>query len=222
VYQNSNLYNAGISDRIMAYNPVFNNATPYGRATFNRNGLTSQLSYLDPKKRLEVRLEGQFLREIRGQGTTKLKDFTVLTAQIKWDVSKTFKFKMPLVVTSGFNQQQTKRKSDLAFEQINLTSTQFNAGIDFEFIPQFHLLAGINSMQATGNEILPERKPNGEIYNFTPISVDVNEIIYSSGIKFNFSDKIFLAGLYDYSTIKSNGLNPYHLNQLLIVYSMKF
>jgi hypothetical protein len=36
------------------------------------------------------------------------------------------------------------------------------------------------------------------------------------------SDKIFLAGLYDYSTINSNGLNPYHLNQLLIVYSMKF
>lgn len=222
VYQNSNLYNAGISDRIMAYNPVFNNATPYGRATFNRNGIITQLSYLDPKKRLEMRLEGQFLREIRGQGTTKLKDFTVLTAQIKWDVSKTFKFKMPLVVTSGFNQQQTERKSDLAFEQINLTSTQFNAGIDFEFIPQFHLLAGINSMQATGNEILPERKPNGEIYNFTPVSIAVNELIYSGGIRFNFSDKIYLAGLYDYSTINSNGLNPYHLNQLLIVYSMKF
>jgi hypothetical protein len=177
---------------------------------------------LDPKKRLEMRLEGQFLREIRGQGTTKLKDFTVLSAQVKWDISKTFKFKMPFILTTGFNQQQTIRKSDLSFEQINLVSQQLNSGIDIEFIPQFHLLAGINLLNASGNEILPVRKPNGEIYNFTPISVDVNEIIYSSGIKFNFSDKIFLAGLYDYSSIKSNGLNPYHLNQLLIVYSMKF
>jgi hypothetical protein len=78
---------------------------------------------------------------------------------------------MPFVLTTGFNQQQTIRNSDLSFEQINLVSQQLNSGIDIEFIPQFHLLAGINLLNATGNEILPVRKPNGEIYNFRELRI---------------------------------------------------
>lgn len=34
----------------MAYNPAYNNAMPYGIATFNRQGVNSKINFNDPKK----------------------------------------------------------------------------------------------------------------------------------------------------------------------------
>jgi hypothetical protein len=221
-YQNSSLYNAGISDKLMAYNPIYNNVLTYGKATFNRRGLYTSLSYSDSAKRFMANMDAYFLSEIRGQGTTLLKKFIVVNTNLKWDVSKTFKFNLPVMMTAGASYQNTNRSSAMSYEAIDLTSTLVNAGLDIEVVKQLHVLAGINYLQAKGNELMPLRKESGEVYDFSAITVDGKETILSAGLRFDFSSKIYLTGLYDHFTTNYSGKVPYQLNQFLIVYTMKF
>jgi hypothetical protein len=51
------LYNRSInSDGLMAYNPAYNTAMPYGIATFHRQGINSKIKFNDPKKILNLEI----------------------------------------------------------------------------------------------------------------------------------------------------------------------
>ena len=72
----------------MAYNPAYNNAMPYGIATFNRQGINSKINFNDPKKILSLEIESYFLKELIGQGTTKLKSFKIIKTNAELNLKK--------------------------------------------------------------------------------------------------------------------------------------
>ncbi len=219
------LYNISInSDGLMAYNPTYNNAMPYGIATFNRQGINSKINFNDPKKILSLEIESYFLKELIGQGTTKLKSFKIIKTNAELNLKKLISIENNFKITAGFSFQSTIRNSEINYEEINLNSAIVNTGIEFELYKNFDFLAGFIYNQAKGNEILPSRNIYSEVIDFNEYNINIKELMLGGGLRYRFSDKIYLAALYQ-NYDNSNKLNSqfsYSMNQFIIIYNMKF
>ena len=219
------LYNRSInSDGLMAYNPAYNNAMPYGIATFNRQGVNSKINFNDPKKILSLEIESYFLKELIGQGTPKLKSFKIIKTNAELNLKKLISIENNFKITAGFSFQSTIRNSEANYEEINLNSAIVNTGIEFELYKNFDFLAGFIYNQAKGNEILPSRNIYSEVIDFNEYNINIKELMLGGGLRYRFSDKIYLAALYQ-NYDNSNKLNSqfsYSMNQFIIIYNMKF
>ncbi len=219
------LYNRSInSDGLMAYNPAYNNAMPYGIATFNRQGVNSKINFNDPKKILSLEIESYFLKELIGQGTPKLKSFKIIKTNAELNLKKLISIENNFKITAGFSFQSTIRNSEANYEEINLNSAIVNTGIEFELYKNFDFLAGFIYNQAKGNEILPSRNIYSEVIDFNEYNLNIKELMIGGGLRYRFTDKIYLATLfqnYDNSN-KLNSQFSYSMNQFIIIYNMKF
>lgn len=219
------LYNRSInSDGLMAYNPAYNNAMPYGIATFNRQGVNSKINFNDPKKILNLEIETYILKELIGQGTTKLKSFKIIKTNAELNLKKLISIENNFKITAGFSFQSTIRNSETNYEEINLNSAIVNTGIEFEIYKNLDFLAGFIYNQAKGNEILPSRNIYSEVIDFNEYNINIKELMLGGGLRYRFTDKIYLATLfqnYDNSN-KLNSQFSYSMNQFIIIYNMKF
>ena len=219
------LYNRSInSDGLMAYNPAYNNAMPYGIATFNRQGINAKVNFNDPKKILNLEIETYILKELIGQGTTKLKSFKIIKTNAELNLKKLISIENNFKITAGFSFQSSIRNSETNYEEINLNSAIVNSGIEFELYKNFDFLAGFIYNQAKGNEILPGRNIYSEVVDFNEYNINIKELMLGGGLRYRFSDKIYLATLfqnYDNSN-KLNSQFSYSMNQFIIIYNMKF
>ena len=219
------LYNRSInSDGLMAYNPAYNNAMPYGIATFNRQGINAKVNFNDPKKILNLEIETYILKELIGQGTTKLKSFKIIKTNAELNLKKLISIENNFKITAGFSFQSSIRNSEINYEEINLNSAIVNSGIEFELYKNIDILAGFIYNQAKGNEILPSRNIYSEVIDFNEYNINIKELMLGGGLRYRFSDKIYLAALYQ-NYDNSNKLNSqfsYSMNQFIIIYNMKF
>lgn len=219
------LYNRSInSDGLMAYNPAYNNAMPYGIATFNRQGINAKVNFNDQKKIFNLEIETYILKELIGQGTTKLKSFKIIKTNAELNLKKLISIENNFKITAGFSFQSSIRNSETNYEEINLNSAIVNSGIEFELYKNIDILAGFIYNQAKGNEILPSRNIYSEVIDFNEYNINIKELMLGGGLRYRFSDKIYLAALYQ-NYDNSNKLNSqfsYSMNQFIIIYNMKF
>lgn len=219
------LYNTSMTGAaLMSYNPTYNNAMPYGIATFNRQGLNAKINYTDKKEILKLSLESYVLNEIIGQGTTKLKSFKTISSTAVLNLKNLMAIKNNLKITAGLSLQSTNRASEVAYEKIDLKTSLFNAGVEFEFYKNIDILTGIIYNQANGNELTPVRNKYTDITDYKEYKVNLNEVMLGGGLRYRFSDKIYLSALYQ-NYKNDNRLNKslsYAINQFLIIYNMKF
>lgn len=222
LYNDPTLFNQGITVGPMDYNPAINNVLPYGVATFNRRGAYLGASYHDKEKIIEANAKVYYLNEIRGQGTTALKSFimanigAMLHANKFWDGKKEWNLQL------GLNQQQTTRTGTFDFENINLSSTQLNVGLEGEIIDNLFLMGNVFLLSANGNEQLPVRDNDDVIVNYLAYSVNGQEMNVSGGLRLNFSKDVYLALMYESNANSFITDAEYQLDQFSIFYVMKF
>lgn len=222
VYNDPSLYNQGISVGVMDYNPAVSNVLPYGIATFNRRGAYLGVSYSDKKKIVEIDSKFYFLSEIRGQGTTFRKSFLMANLNSKFHAYKLWNGKKELNAQLGFSHQQSKRSGDFSYESVNLGSTIINFGIEGEIVDKLFLMGNVFVMQASGNDQLPIRNSDDVIINYHEYGVNATEMNIAGGLRFDFSDKVYLAAMYEWNTNNFVVDNAYTFEQISIFYVMKF
>lgn len=206
----------------MDYNPVISNVLPYGIASFNRQGAYLGASYSDKEKIVETNAKVYALSEIRGQGTTNLRKFTQGQLNASFHVENLTNWKKKLTVNLGACYQRTSRDGEISYQQVDLSSTTLSAGIEGEIIKKLFLMGNIMMLQGKGNEQLSVRDDDGLIINFKPYDVDGMETNISGGLRFDFTETVFLAALYEWNKNNFVVNNPYQYNQFSIYYVMKF
>lgn len=222
LYNDPTRYSNQIKEGIMAYDPVINNALPFGMATFNRQGFYVGASYADSLKIVELDAKYYALKEIRGQGSPDLKRFNFAQGKAKFNLSNWTNWKKQESFQLGIAYQQTTRNSNSIYEQINLSALTFNFGVELELIEDLFAIGNVFILSGEGNESLPIRDSSGEILNFSAYTVSGNEMNLSGGLRFNFSNNVYIAGIFE-SNVNTFSTNPnYRYNQLMIYYIMKF
>lgn len=218
------MYTFRLSDQLMAYDPRFSNAMPYGTATPNRRGINTTIGYGDADDIFEAELKAAFLSEIRGQGTFELKSFTLLRASANFNVHKLIHWENKLRLTAGFQYEQTNR-GGVDVEIIDLNSNLIEAGLEIELFTDFELLFGSKILTAKGNEYIPLYENFNNIQDFpAPYIVDDTETMIAGGLRYNFKKGIYLTIQYQSFTSQRGQNNPnnYGFNQFFAIYNMNF
>jgi hypothetical protein len=222
LYNDPTLYSSSISEGIMDYNPAINNALPYGTASFNRKGIYGEVQYQDTSEKITLEAKYYQLSEIRGQGTTKLRKYNFLQTTAQVDLMKIFNMKRHMDIEAGLSYQRTSRPSEIEFEGVSLKSASVSIGAQYELVSKLFLMANVYHFESSGNDLTPIRNTNDEIISFAPFSARNYENYYAAGLKFNFTDDMYLSAFYESNLNNGNGLTPYAMNQFMIVYNLKF
>lgn len=218
---NENIYNRTVNSKLMPANNLFNNAMPYGIATFNRAGAYIKLHY---KKDIDANITYYNLSEIKGQGTLALRKFSVVKFNAKVPLHIYLKTKNKLELQAGACVQNTNRTSIEVLENINYKNTQASVGLTYELFTNFDLIGGYIMQNTKGNDFIADRNAFTEVTYYNLQKYDVQQNIKAFGVKYNFTNKIFLSAIYQqarYTDALHNNAS-FGINQFGIIYNMLF
>ncbi len=225
VYRDASLYQTQIVAGLMSFDPRYDNATPYGRATPNRKGFNVLFDYEDTDARWNVGLDAELLTDVVGQGTTTLKNYNTGSVFGELRLNKIFNWENRKFWISGrYGMQDTKRSGEQSYEQVDLATRfqdyNFTATIfgDLELIAQYRL------WQSKGDEQVAERNEYSEIIDYAEYSIDYKESIVGAGLQYGFTEKTNLSFLYQtFAWEDSKELTlPYNINTWTLFFTMKF
>jgi hypothetical protein len=137
--RNQRLRNVTIFDTLMVFDPRFNNISPYGAATPNRQGLSVGAEFGGTEKLLSADVKADFLKELAGTDSTGTRNFTGISGGVSLNVHQLLDWNKSIVFSIGGRNERTSRTSDTS-RSIGLSSTLADIGLTVEFIKDFDLL----------------------------------------------------------------------------------
>ncbi len=221
----SNAYNRQLSSNLMLIQPKYDNITPYGTATPNRQGLTVVAKYVVPSKVLEFSVTQLMLQETRGEGTLLPRKFMRSEVKAVAHVSQRFGSKDKLFdVTVRFRNDNTSREAEENVRAVDLSTQIFSVGMEYEFRENWDLMLGVQQVKFNGFDYTAVRNNFSEIYNFKEYQTDGNEYMQAAGVRYRFSDKSSLSA--NLSSFKNtdafDATQNYSIRQFMLLYQMNF
>ncbi len=220
---NDAIYNTEISTETAHIDASVNNVMPYGIATFNRVGGFVGLNYSHPNG-FYITATHFKLNEIRGQGTTSLKDFTSTELNACVEVNKFLNLKNTIKVQGGSTYMTSVRIGNISLEDVDLKTTKHQVGAEVEVSKGLDLLFGIVSLSSKGNEFIAERNIYTVADYFNKVEYKLNQSFTAYGIRYRFDSKIYICGLFQH-TKYADGFHTnvdYAVDQFSLIYNMTF
>lgn len=220
------LYNQSLSPTLMDYNPAYNNATPYGRATPNRNGISIDLKSGNRDSLYFVHVKADLLKEGVGEGIEETRNFTGIGGGFVFNVNKLLDFDKRIVLSTGFKMETTTRDAGAA--SVDLSSTLIDLGLSVEVVKDLDIIIGLKQFSANGNEYYNTRSQFvNEILVYNPIEMNFAESITGFGLRYRFSNYNFITVNADFISFdeKNEDINPnrdYNMKQVYFNYTVKF
>ena len=221
--RNEQIYTTGVSSNLMKPSLMYNAILPYGLATFNRVGAYAKASYKGIKG-MDLNASVYKLSEIRGQGTTQLKQFLQAELQTTFKLHQLIGFKKGLLLQTGFRMQHTQRTGAVSVEQVDLKSMAWQVGVNYEFAPKLQLIGGMIFFNTKGNDFMVDRNIYTTVDYFTNQKMDIAQHMTAFGLKCNFSAKSYITGLFQSASYQDKLLvmPDYTMKQFLLIYNMTF
>lgn len=222
----SDLYNLQLQNGLMDFDPRYDNITPYGDATPNRQGFETGINWAGWKEAVKLNTSFVAQTEIRGQGTLIQREFKRMNAGAEIAIGKLIKSKKAIVLQADIRKDQTSRAGEAGVPDVDLQTDMISIGISAEIISHLELLAGIQKHSYSGFEFINQVNIYDEIINFTEYPVDGDQQMWGAGARWNFSEKTYLMGQFNQFTLNNNNLldvtPSYTINNFALIYSMKF
>lgn len=224
VVRDDMLYKTSVTSELMTINPLYNNITPYGMATFNRQGVYGGVAW-KWSKGIAIQARFDYMSEIRGQGTFSLKNMTRSKLYTTIDMDELTGYQKRFKIHGGVDYQTTMRNSDMAVENVDLKTWQYQAGLEFEFIRNIEFLFGIMDSYTKGNDFIAYRDKYSKVEVFDPMTVEVNQFYPAAGLRFRFlKDHAYLSAIYQSCqwTDYLENTADYDINQFALIFNMTF
>jgi hypothetical protein len=221
----SNAYNRQLSSNLMLTQPKYDNITPYGTATPNRQGLTVNAKFVNPTQLFEIAATQLMLQETRGEGTLLPRKFMRTEVKAVAHLSKRFGSKDKLFdVSVRFRKDNTSRVAEENVRAVDLSTQIFSVGMEYEFWENWDVMLGVQQIKFNGFDYTAVRNNFSEIYNFKEYQTDGNEFMKAAGLRYRFSDKSSLSvNLSNFkNTDAFDATQNYTIRQFMLLYQMNF
>jgi hypothetical protein len=208
----------------MAFDPKYDNITPYGAATPNRQGMIVGAEWTNNKQNLTVGAEQLMLQESRGEGTLNPRVFNRTTLEVRLENDKKVTTSRTWAVEASVRMDKTERDGTELYRGVELTTNTIGLGAEIEVFKKFDVLAGWQLIEYNGFDFIAQRDQYAQIINFNEYSVSGRESITAAGLRYRFSENSFLTtqvNLFD----MNNGVTAerdHSLRQVMVLYSIKF
>ncbi len=216
------IYQRTVNSQLMPMNPVYNNITPYGLATFNRTGFLFNYTY--KPKFLQLDFQNKRLREVIGQGTTQLRQFNSAQLLTKLYIHELASMSKKMNLSMGFRLDNTWREGLSSLEDVSLDNTWITAGMDWEFFENIDFLAGIIMQNTIGNEFITERDSYTRPEFYTRAEYDLQQNFYSLGLRYRFTEQVQLSAIYQNQSYENAlvDMPDYDLSNFMLLFNMTF
>ena len=218
------VYTFRVEDQLMAFDPRYNNTLPYGQATPNRRGVRLDASYEPEGSPLRAELLAALMTEIRGQGTTQLRDFALARLGADLAVAPLIGYRRDLGVSLGLQLEQTSRDGE-EIEAVDLGSALIEAGLAAEVYDRLDVLLGATHRRSNGREYVPEFVRFNDIRDFPgPFVTDDAETLLGAGLRYRFRDDVYLTVQVQRFAYGDDATpaDDYHLDQVFALFRMPF
>lgn len=214
------VYNRTISTVLLDYNPIYNNAEPYGDATPNRRGLTLSLEN-DKKQTVYFSGKVKYLSEIIGEGTVEKRKFLLAQGGARVKGGRILQLTHDLDLTAGVKYEKVTRGP---VTTIDFNTLLIDAGVSYELSDAFVLMYGVKMIFAEGREFLAVRNEFNLFDEFTEVSIKSNQVIHAIGLKFITSKSSNFNVIYNHAKFENDLLNAsnYSIGQLYTNFNLIF
>ncbi len=220
--RDASLYQSQIRAGLMAYDPRYDNATPYGIATPNRRGFTIDVNY-QPVDHLNVNAKSELLQDVVGLGTTAITSYQTNILGIEGDIAQLSGWgERVIVVGAQVGMQTSSRTGEFPYESIDLSSMFTSVNLKVGLVSSLYLIGELRTWQTAGNTLVANRDDYSQIIDFTEYDIDYNEHIMGAGILYEFSEKTALRLMYQNFNWEDAGTLPYRINTWTVFFNMKF
>ncbi|HRG27226.1 MAG TPA: hypothetical protein PLJ00_04975 [Chitinophagales bacterium] len=222
----ADLYNLQLQNGLMAFDARYDNITPYGAASPNRQGFEVGLNWVGCKE--AVKLNASFLSqsEIRGQGTLNLRNFARMDANATIAINKLVKWKKSIELTAGMRSDNTSRDGEAGVPSVELQTDVLSVGFSANIVSDLDIVLGLQQHTYAGFEFVNQTDKYDQIINFTEYTVDGSQQMIGGGLRWNFSEKTYLMGQFNQFSQNNNlvddVLPSYTINNFAFIYSMQF
>ncbi|MCH2199689.1 MAG: hypothetical protein MK081_12995 [Flavobacteriales bacterium] len=226
------LYNLTITPELQPFLPAYNNVSPYGDATPNRQGLRGGIDYgTDSTAIRSIKANLALLTEVNGEGTSEFRNFTRLDLSGRFALNELYGGKNRLIVELGGRYEATSRDAiDAPVEalegigEVDLTSIFLEAGISFEVTQDLFLELGVINLNAEGTEYMAMRNAFSEIADYQQLDIDLSDQTVLAGMKYTFNQNTHLLIQGRSSTIESADIprGAYDIQQLVVLFNIFF
>ena len=225
------IYNQAISYGLMDYEMIFNNVTPYGKATPNRQGFDVTLTYNAVDSTFDTDVEIQLLQDVAGQGSEKKKNY--LLAQWKGNVyfDKIFGWNKSVSVTAGYQFASASRDEDRVYKMskdlvkpVDLHSHTIDLGTSVEVLNRVDVLLGTKILLYKGTDYKAILNGFNETVKYKCETYDGSQMLTAAGLRYRFNDNISLTLQYDRFNFKDklDDGNSYKINQAFLLFNILF
>lgn len=221
----SSFYVLQLRPYLMDFAPKYDNITPYGDATPNRQGMIVRVRYEKKKSPITAEFAHYALQEMRGEGTLNARMFSRNQFQAEVKVNEYLKnWKKRFNISFNYRSDQTTREGEELVRGVDLKTNVLSAGLEIEVLPAFDLMFGLQQLTYKGFDYTAVRNNFSEIFNFNEYEVDGQEAMLAYGARYRFSEKTFIsAQMSRFNTQNALSTLPaYDLNQFMLLFQMKF
>ena len=225
VYRDASLYQTQIQAGLMTYDPRYDNATPYGRATPNRRGVSLEVEQNDLKKRWTVSAQTEILSDIVGQGTEALKGYNTSSFFIGLNIDKFISaYSKELFISARLGMQNTSRSDEEIPEKVDL-QTNFNIfDLRANIAGGLDLIGEYRIWKTSGFDMQAERNEYSQIIDYSEYRIDYNESVIGAGLQYNFNSESRLSLMWQTFDWKDNAADAlaYDISTWTIYFTMNF
>lgn len=218
----SNLYNMQLQTALTSYLPYYDNITPYGVATPNRQGAEVKVGGKSRDKKFSWNLSRGAYQETRGEGTLVPRKFQRSKFQCEGELANWGS--QTLEVQAELRSDLTQRNLESPIPSTNLKTNAIVLGLDWSLNKKWHALLGTQYVRYAGNDVVPVTNFTGDITNFNEQSWNGKEWMNAFGLKYAFSEKSFLTVQNNLWTgsIENSEMSNYQWKQWMVLYQMNF
>ncbi|MBK6483945.1 MAG: hypothetical protein IPG01_12640 [Chitinophagaceae bacterium] len=221
----SDLYYTQLNSNLTEMNPGYDNITPYGAATPNRQGWSIGASWQKETIPVSAAVAWTSLEEVRGQGTLEPHHYSRLDLSAESDINRFLKNYSRLIHASfSYRMDATKRDAEELIKPVDLKTNVASFGLEIETFKSLDVMLGFQSLSYNGFDFMAIRNNYSEVINFAEYEADGKETMTALGLRYRFTEKIFLTGQMSNLKVEdSTGEIPtYRIQQFMLLFQMSF
>ena len=180
-------WNRVVRRGLMAFDPRYGTASPYGLATPNRRGVELELGRGSQKEPWAVKVAGAFLQDLTPEGSANRRNYICGHVSGHMDLSTCWEGTRALVLSGGWRSQQVQR-SEALLDPVDLTNTVLDAGLDWNITSSVQLGYGMKRVSAEGLDYIAIRDANFTVTGFDMASLNLRDQMHAWGMTWSVGE----------------------------------
>ena len=172
---------------LMAFDPRYGTATPYGVATPNRRGLELELERGSQEQPWALKLGGAFLQDLTPEGSVNRRNYICGHVSGHMDLSKCWEGTRAVVLSGGWRSQHAQRPEAL-LNPVDLTSMVLDAGLDWSITSSVQVGYGMKRVSAEGLDYTAVRDANYIVTGFDMASLNLRDQMHAWGMTWSLGE----------------------------------